>query len=31
MVDYRIINKFLLSFSDKFLKDFDLEKESFVF
>lgn len=31
MVDYRVENKFLLSFSNKFLKDFDLEKEYFVF
>jgi hypothetical protein len=30
MVDYRIVNKYILSFSDKFLQDFDLEKESFI-
>ncbi len=31
MVDYRIVNKYILSFSDKFLKDFELEKKSFIF
>lgn len=31
MVDYRIVNKYILSFTDKFLNDFELEKESFIY
>lgn len=31
MVDYRILNKYFLSFSDKFVSDFELEKESLIF
>lgn len=31
MVDYRISNKYILSFSNKFVSDFELEKESLIF
>ena len=30
MTDYRLENQYILSFSDKFLKDFDLEEDSLV-
>ena len=31
MVDYRFTNKYILSFSNKFIDDFNLEKESLIF
>jgi len=30
MVDYRNENKYVLSFSNKFLKDFDVNKNNFI-
>jgi hypothetical protein len=30
MTDYRVENQYILSFSNRFLKDFDLESDSFI-